>query len=731
MPRDPRWYQIAVLAGLLVYGMLGLDFDVTPLRALVLVGAALATQWALGRATGGAEFEPRSALISALSLCLLLRTGSYVLAALVAATAVASKFALRVGDKHVFNPTNFGIMAFLAAGAPVWVSPGQWGQVALFGFLMAALGTVVVTRAARADVTFGFLAAYAAIVFGRAVWLGQPWANPMHQLANGGLILFAFFMISDPRTTPDSRAGRLVYAVIVAALAGFVTFGLFRPNGLLWALVALSPLVPVIDRVLPGKRHAWPTQAAAAGDAGVGGRSAEPPPRVAGAWTTALLGAVAAIAALGVPGAVTPAQAFCGFYVAESNAKLFNHSSQVVIARDGDHTVLTLANDYEGDPRTFALVVPVPVVLSKEQVHVGQPEWVDHLDKYSAPRLVDYPDPEPCPQTGSYLHVRGGRGDELQVMVDGISSDTKSSSTVQVIAAFTVDEYDIVILSATESGGLLAWLQQHGYQVPARAQRVLGTYIKQDMKFFVARVNLEKRAALGVQKLRPLPRFSLPIRLGMVNANGPQELTIYTITQHGRVEPTNYRMVKAPTGTEVPMCVKSQFPDFARAVFDHSVATEGMRTVFLEYAWNAGWCDPCASAPVPPDELRQLGAGWIDDAALRGGQIPAFVTRLHARYDAASFPEDLSFEETGNTENFQARYVLRTPNHGSCDCPQGVQYRKALVARREAQRASLVQLTGWSEDRVRAAMSEGEDAYLPAIATPAAQDHWWDKLWRR
>ncbi len=127
MPRDPRWYQIAVLAGLLAYGMAALDFDVSPLRALVLVGAALATQWALGRVTGLPQFEPKSALISALSLCLLLRTGSHALAALVAAAAIASKFAFRVGGKHVFNPTNFGIMAFLAAGAPVWVSPGQWG----------------------------------------------------------------------------------------------------------------------------------------------------------------------------------------------------------------------------------------------------------------------------------------------------------------------------------------------------------------------------------------------------------------------------------------------------------------------------------------------------------------------------------------------------------------------------------------------------------------------------
>jgi len=454
--------------------------------------------------------------------------------------------------------------------------------------------------------------------------------------------------------------------------------------------------------------------------------------------TAALSGGALGLVALGATLAATPAAAFCGFYVAESNAKLFNHASQVVIARDGDHTVLTLANDYEGDPKKFAVVIPVPVVLRKQQVHVGQPEWVDHLDQFSAPRLVDYPDPEPCPQENA-LHVRGGRSADALMMVDGISEGIAlKAGVVRIEAAFTVDEYDIVILSATESGGLLAWLHDHGYHVPMQAARALGPYVKQGLKFFVAKVNLSERARLGVQKLRPLqmaydsPRFMLPIRLGMANARGPQELTVYTLTQRGRVEPTNYRMVKAPTGQEVPMCVKSDFADFERAVFDHSVAQEGMRTVFLEYAWSAGWCDPCASAPLPPDELQQLGAGWLGDGAAAGRGIQVFVTRLHARYDAASFPEDLSFEETGNQENFQARYVLRTPNHGNCDCPAGTEYRNTLVARRDAQRASLAALTGWTDEHVRDAMaSTVDDAWLPAVAAAAGQDHWWNRIWKR
>ncbi len=263
MPRDPRWYQIAVLAGLLAYGMSALEFDVTPGRVVLLVCTALATQWACGRGSGAGPFEPRSALISALSLCLLLRTGSEPVAIGVAVVTIASKFVFRLRDKHVFNPTNFGLVVALIAhqalGVPAWASPGQWGQVALFGFFMACLGTIVVTRARRADVTFAFLGFYAAILLGRAAWLGQPWGNPAHQMANGALLLFAFFMISDPRTTPDRRTGRVLFALLVAAGTAFVQFGLYRPNGLLWSLAVCSLFVPLIDRVLPASRYAWPT----------------------------------------------------------------------------------------------------------------------------------------------------------------------------------------------------------------------------------------------------------------------------------------------------------------------------------------------------------------------------------------------------------------------------------------------------------------------------------------
>ena len=255
---DPRHYQIAVLGALLIYGVGWLNFDTARREITILLGTALLTQFLCGKFFSVSAFDPRSALISGLSLCLLLRTNSTLLLILTAVVTIASKFVLKWNHKHIFNPTNFGIVALmLATDGKVWVSPGQWGSAALFGFLVACLGGLVVNRATRSDVTYAFLASYLSVVFGRALWLGQPLTIPFHQLASGAFLIFTFFMISDPKTTPDSRAGRILFALLVALGAGYVHFVLYRPNGLILSLFFLSPVVPLIDRLLPGRRYAW------------------------------------------------------------------------------------------------------------------------------------------------------------------------------------------------------------------------------------------------------------------------------------------------------------------------------------------------------------------------------------------------------------------------------------------------------------------------------------------
>ena len=257
LPRDPRVYQIAALSTLLLYGMLFRGFDITRGRAVVILLAALGSQYACTRIWRLPSFDPKSALISGLSLCLLLRTNVTALAILTAAVTIASKFAIRWEGKHVFNPTNFGLVAMMLATDAVWVSPGQWGSTAFFAFAIACAGLVVVHRAARADVTFTFLGVYAALLLLRSLWLQEPQTIPFHRLESGALLLFAFFMISDPKTTPDRRSARILFAALVAAGAAWVQLRMFRTNGLLWSLAAFSALVPLLDRIFPGEPYAW------------------------------------------------------------------------------------------------------------------------------------------------------------------------------------------------------------------------------------------------------------------------------------------------------------------------------------------------------------------------------------------------------------------------------------------------------------------------------------------
>ena len=257
MKPDPRHYQIAVLAALLAYGLTRLDFEVGGAQAAAMLTTALLTQFLCTRGLPATPaFDPRSALISGLSLCLLLRTNSFELAVVAAVVTVASKFVIRIDGQHLFNPTNFGIVVMLLTGH-AWVSPGQWGNVAFFALLMACLGSLVVTRAARSDITLSFLVFYMGLIFGRSLWLGEPMSIPIHRLQSGALLLFSFFMISDPRTTPRSRLGRMLFALLVACGAWYVQFRLFRTNGLLWSLAACSFTVPLINRLLPGRRYEW------------------------------------------------------------------------------------------------------------------------------------------------------------------------------------------------------------------------------------------------------------------------------------------------------------------------------------------------------------------------------------------------------------------------------------------------------------------------------------------
>ena len=320
----------------------------------------------------------------------------------------------------------------------------------------------------------------------------------------------------------------------------------------------------------------------------------------------------------------------------------------------------------------------------------------------------------------------------MAAMRTAVAQDAVSrakSLGVTIDAQYTVGEYDILILSAQQSAGLETWLRENGYKIPAGASSVIASYLRQNMRFFVAKVNLTEQAKLGFSNLRPLqvayesPKFMLPIRLGMVNADGAQELFVYALTRKGRVETTNYRTVKLPSDMDLPVYLKQQgeFAKFYKAMFTRQVEQEGPRPVFLEYAWDMKWCDPCAADPLSHEELRQLGVFWSEGA---GNAPDVFLTRLHVRYDKAHFPEDLVFQETADRANFQGRYVLRHPFLGADTCPAAANYMRALNDRREQEAQRLASLTGWDVAEIR--KKNGVDR--GAAPQPAA---WWDRLWRK
>ncbi len=427
--------------------------------------------------------------------------------------------------------------------------------------------------------------------------------------------------------------------------------------------------------------------------------------------------------------------------MSRADASLYNRASQVVVVRHDDKTVISMMNDFEGDLSEFALVVPVPEILQKGQIHVGDKALFEHIDAYSAPRLVEYFDESPCGRA-EWGNIKGLAMDAPSSVQRKSSAERTRSLGVTVEAQYTVGEYDIVILSAKESNGLETWLIENGYRLPKGASRALQPYIRQNMKFFVAKVNLEEQAKTGVTYLRPLQfafqsdKFMLPIRLGMINAKGPQDLLIYMLTKEGRVETTNYRTVRLPTDVEVPVYVKDEFKEFYTAMFDRAVEREGMRAVFTEYVWNMGWCDPCAADPLSRDELRALGVFWLDGQNDKwggpgtGGRIPnprggpeqVMITRLHVRYSKETFPEDLVFQETRDSGNFQGRYIMRHAWKGSSgECPEAGRYFDELKRRREQEAQNLARLTGWDIAMIRDRI--GSDA-------PPDPEPWWWGMWK-
>jgi len=431
-------------------------------------------------------------------------------------------------------------------------------------------------------------------------------------------------------------------------------------------------------------------------------------------------------AALALP---APARAFCGFYVSGADAKLFNNATMVVLMRDGTRTVLSMQNNYQGPSEDFAMVVPVPVVLQKENVKTLPASIFDRVDQLASPRLVEYWEQDPCfmprEEEGRMYAKKSGGGPPRPAPA------ARADLGVKIEAQFEVGEYEIVILSARDSSGLDTWLKLNKYKIPDNAEPVLRPYVDQGMKFFVAKVNVEKvRFEDGRAVLSPLrfhydtPEFSLPVRLGLLNSNGKQDLIVHILAKGQRYEVANYENVTIPTNLDVAEAARDQFGEFYTSLFSR-VIERNPHAVVTEYSWDASSCDPCPTPALNQGELMTLGADVLpstekqDDPlpptpgpALRPGmkrpmsRRPPFrpwgmggfvLTRLHARYSKESLGKDLVFRaappiaggrermanggaleqgsQSSGMNNFQARYAIRHPWTGPINCPNPVRGR--------------------------------------------------------
>lgn len=473
------------------------------------------------------------------------------------------------------------------------------------------------------------------------------------------------------------------------------------------------------------------------------------------------------------------ARAFCGFFVSKADAKLYNSSSQVIIARSGNRSIFTMANNYQGDVKDFARIVPIPVVPKREQVRIGDNKIVEQLDNFTAPRLVQYVDNidglwdkeiQGYLWSGSILLFIGlivwliltRRCKLVEVIVvllcvgilvlialpsflnqanKSIGGSQNQALGVKVEDKFTVGEYDVVILSAAQSNGLTTWLIDNGYKVPANAQAMLQAYIKQGMKFFVVRVNLEAFEKQGYGFLRPIvldyesPKFMLPIRLGTLNATSDQDLIIHILTPRSFAEVANYKTVliptdnkstrKEPSGEELPILVQDKFGEFYQTMFQREYEREGKNVAFLEYAGTTGKCDPCSTQPPTSDELKKAGAFWEQGDNFYG----SYITRLHVRYNQEKFPQDLVFQEVSpeklaskvaNADKlfrngagvvFQGRYVIRRPQ-GSASSVAHWRYHSRWDNRWAN---NLAKLTGWDVKEIRQQMTSRDKNIAEAM----------------
>ncbi|HET9433393.1 MAG TPA: DUF2330 domain-containing protein, partial [Chitinophagaceae bacterium] len=397
---DPRYFQVIFQAIFLTYGILFLHWNADWQHYIISIGGCLLFQYTADSIRSKRFLKPNefdrwgfSVLISAMSLCLLLKTNDWYVSLFAAFATVGSKYILRFNKKHLFNPSAFGIVVTLLFTNDAWLSPAQWGSNAVIFFFVVTLGTIVVTRVQKLDVSLAFLLTFVGLLYWRQVYvLGWPMDHFIHSVSTGSLLLFTFFMISDPRTSPNHPLARIIWAILIAVVSFYLAAFKWKYNTIIWVLVAAAPLVPLLDAIFKSRQFEWNRYTII-----------NHPLLPFRGWGYKLKqmvmkpimkkGAAIIILAAMIS---NEAAAFCGFYVSKADGTLKNKTSQVILVRDGNRNVITMYNDFKGNLKDFAMVVPVPVVLQKKDIKVVEQSIFNTLNEYSKPRLVEYYDQNPC-----------------------------------------------------------------------------------------------------------------------------------------------------------------------------------------------------------------------------------------------------------------------------------------------------------------------------------------------
>ncbi len=389
-----------------------------------------------------------------------------------------------------------------------------------------------------------------------------------------------------------------------------------------------------------------------------------------------------------------------GFYLSKSDKKMFNRSSQIAMARDHHKTVLTILNDYLGESKEFAILIPLPEI-GKSDIRVLDQAPFDRLEEYSSPRLIKYFDEKVCP---------AGFEKELLQSKESPIEANKASQKIKIKIEYAEGKYEVLTAPANKNEELEDWLIEKGYKIPKQNFSAIEGYLNRKMKFILVKISLKEKVKSNFVFLRPIqiefesPNFILPIPLTKTNDRFPQDVLIYLLTRQGRVEMTNFHNAPVPSQLDLPFYIERDFKGFYQAMLSEQFKKSEKKLIFTEYAGNVSEKNSDSRKNLSIEELRKLGVFWLDASNSKN----VFVTRFHLYGENDYFPEILRFDESGNRETIHTNYILHYPYpiKKSEACPAVKEYRQKVAVRNEQEAKNLSELTGWPIENIRKVIKE-------------------------